>query len=63
MNQHLLRLETDYNGNISSNLKEKFDEIIRNKSSNIDSIVILDYGLGTSNDEIDEIVERKRAKK
>ncbi|HDZ17013.1 hypothetical protein LCGC14_0807430 [marine sediment metagenome] len=46
MNQHLLRLETDYNGNISSNLKEKFDEIIRNKSSNIDSIVILDYGLG-----------------
>ena len=46
MNQHLLRLETDYNSNIPSNLKEKFIEIIKNKSSNIDSIVILDYGLG-----------------
>ena len=46
MNQHLLRLETDYNGNISDPLKEKFNEIIKSKSSDIDSIVILDYGLG-----------------
>ncbi len=46
MNQHLLRLETDYNDTISENIKKKFIEVIKNKASDIDSILILDYGLG-----------------
>jgi len=46
MNQHLLRLETDYNENISENIKKKFIDHIKNRASDIDSIIILDYGLG-----------------
>ncbi|HDZ17990.1 hypothetical protein LCGC14_1147410 [marine sediment metagenome] len=46
MNQHLLRLETDYNEGISENIKKKFIDLIKNRSSDIDSIIILDYGLG-----------------
>ena len=46
MNQHLLRLETSYNENMSESLKDKFIELIKNRSLDINSIIILDYGLG-----------------
>ncbi|NVM34391.1 MAG: hypothetical protein HWN81_02270 [Candidatus Lokiarchaeota archaeon] len=45
MNQHLLRLETDYNGDISQSIIEKFKDLINNKSQDIGAILILDYGL------------------
>ncbi|MFX0001888.1 MAG: bifunctional heptose 7-phosphate kinase/heptose 1-phosphate adenyltransferase [Candidatus Hodarchaeota archaeon] len=46
MNQHLLRLETDYNRDISPSIKEKFKNLIAESSQDISSILILDYGLG-----------------
>lgn len=46
MNQHLLRLETDYNIDISESIIEKFFKIIETRSKDIDSILILDYGTG-----------------
>jgi len=46
MNQHLLRLETDYNTDISELIIEKFFKIIEKRSKDIDSILILDYGTG-----------------
>lgn len=46
MNQHLLRLETDYNSDISQSIREKFKDLIANSSQDIGSILILDYGLG-----------------
>ncbi|MFX0022016.1 MAG: bifunctional heptose 7-phosphate kinase/heptose 1-phosphate adenyltransferase [Candidatus Hermodarchaeota archaeon] len=46
MNQHLLRLETDYNSDISQSIREKFKTIIANSSQDIGAILILDYGLG-----------------
>ncbi|MFX0039678.1 MAG: bifunctional heptose 7-phosphate kinase/heptose 1-phosphate adenyltransferase [Promethearchaeota archaeon] len=46
MNQHLLRLETDYNSDISQSIREKFKSIIANCSQDIRAILILDYGLG-----------------
>jgi len=45
MNQQLLRLETDYNSEISQSIKEKFNDLIANKSQDIGAILILDYGL------------------
>ncbi|MFW9942658.1 MAG: bifunctional heptose 7-phosphate kinase/heptose 1-phosphate adenyltransferase [Candidatus Thorarchaeota archaeon] len=45
MNQHLLRLETDYNDGISESLIEKFKDIIASHSRDIEAILILDYGL------------------
>ena len=45
MNQHLLRLETDYNGDISQSIIDKFDYLIANRSQDIGAILILDYGL------------------
>ena len=45
MNQHLLRLETDYNNSISESLIEKFKDLIANRSRDIGAILILDYGL------------------
>ncbi|MFX0153818.1 MAG: bifunctional heptose 7-phosphate kinase/heptose 1-phosphate adenyltransferase [Candidatus Hodarchaeota archaeon] len=45
MNQHLLRLETDYNGDISQQIREKFKDLIMNRSQDIGAIMILDYGL------------------
>ncbi len=45
MNQHLLRLETNYNGEISHSIKQKFKDLITNKSKEIEAIIILDYGL------------------
>jgi rfaE bifunctional protein kinase chain/domain len=46
MNQHLLRLETDYNSDISQSIREKFKNLIANSSQDIGAILILDYGLG-----------------
>ncbi|MFW9818984.1 MAG: bifunctional heptose 7-phosphate kinase/heptose 1-phosphate adenyltransferase [Candidatus Thorarchaeota archaeon] len=46
MNQHLLRLETDYNSDISNSIREKFKALIANTSKDIGAILILDYGLG-----------------
>ncbi|MFX1477526.1 MAG: bifunctional heptose 7-phosphate kinase/heptose 1-phosphate adenyltransferase [Promethearchaeota archaeon] len=45
MNQHLLRLETDYDGDISQPIKKKFRDLIINPSNDIGAILILDYGL------------------
>ncbi len=46
LNQHLLRLETDYNSDISPSIREKFKDLIANRSQDIGAILILDYGLG-----------------
>lgn len=45
MNQHLLRLETDYNGKFSQEIRGKFEDIISNASQDVEAILILDYGL------------------
>jgi len=45
MNQHLLRLETDYNGDISQPIIDRFKDLIYNKPQDIGAILILDYGL------------------
>ncbi len=45
MNQQLLRLETDYNSDISQLTIEKFKDLIVNRSRDIGAILILDYGL------------------
>lgn len=45
MNQHLLRLETDYNGDISQPIIEQYKDLINNRSKEIGAILILDYGL------------------
>ncbi|MFX1239737.1 MAG: bifunctional heptose 7-phosphate kinase/heptose 1-phosphate adenyltransferase [Promethearchaeota archaeon] len=45
MNQHLLRLETNYNDGISESLIEKFINIISDQSNDVGAILILDYGL------------------
>ncbi|MFX1378922.1 MAG: bifunctional heptose 7-phosphate kinase/heptose 1-phosphate adenyltransferase [Promethearchaeota archaeon] len=46
MNQHLLRLETDYNSDISQSIREKFKNLIGTSPQDIEAILILDYGLG-----------------
>ncbi|MBY9007030.1 MAG: hypothetical protein KGD63_09740 [Candidatus Lokiarchaeota archaeon] len=46
MNQHILRLETDYNQNIPNSTLNKFIEKIISTESDLDSILILDYGIG-----------------
>ena len=46
MNQHMLRLETDYSSNIPESLTEDFFDIVANKSKNIEAILVLDYGIG-----------------
>ncbi|MFX0141799.1 MAG: bifunctional heptose 7-phosphate kinase/heptose 1-phosphate adenyltransferase [Candidatus Hodarchaeota archaeon] len=45
MNQHLLRLETDYDSDISQPMIEDFISLIINKTRDIGAILILDYGL------------------
>lgn len=45
MNQHLLRLETDYDNGISGKVINEFKEVIISKSKDIGAILILDYGL------------------
>ncbi|MFX1312499.1 MAG: bifunctional heptose 7-phosphate kinase/heptose 1-phosphate adenyltransferase [Promethearchaeota archaeon] len=46
MNQHVLRLESDYNVNISENIIEKFLKILEARSQDIDSILVLNYETG-----------------
>ncbi|MBN1215993.1 MAG: hypothetical protein JXA99_11210 [Candidatus Lokiarchaeota archaeon] len=46
MNQHILRLETDYNQNIPNTTHKKLLEKILSRDSDLDSILILDYGIG-----------------
>ena len=50
MNQHVLRLETDYRVGISNLIKKQFFELISSKSEDYDSILILDYGIGLFQD-------------
>ncbi len=45
MNQHLLRLETNYNGIFSQKIRDKFKDLIANASQDLGAILILDYGL------------------
>ncbi|MFX1316553.1 MAG: bifunctional heptose 7-phosphate kinase/heptose 1-phosphate adenyltransferase [Promethearchaeota archaeon] len=46
MNQHVLRLETDYKGDISESIYKKFYGLLENRSPDIGAILILDYGVG-----------------
>ena len=46
LNQQLLRLETDYSLEISKSTSEKFLNIIKSRTNDIDSILILNYGIG-----------------
>ncbi|MFW9877983.1 MAG: bifunctional heptose 7-phosphate kinase/heptose 1-phosphate adenyltransferase [Candidatus Thorarchaeota archaeon] len=45
MNQHLLRLETDYNTDISQSIIDRYKDLIINRSQEVAAILILDYGL------------------
>ncbi|MFX0032335.1 MAG: bifunctional heptose 7-phosphate kinase/heptose 1-phosphate adenyltransferase [Candidatus Hermodarchaeota archaeon] len=45
-NQHLLRLETDYSMEISKETIKSFFNLIQSNFTEIDSIIILDYGAG-----------------
>ncbi|MFX1238556.1 MAG: bifunctional heptose 7-phosphate kinase/heptose 1-phosphate adenyltransferase, partial [Promethearchaeota archaeon] len=45
-NQHLLRLETDYSTDIRDSTIKNFLKIIETRSKDVNSIVILDYGVG-----------------
>jgi len=45
-NQQILRLETDYSNEISESTVQNFSNIISTRSQDIDSIIILDYGVG-----------------
>ncbi|MFX1296910.1 MAG: PfkB family carbohydrate kinase, partial [Promethearchaeota archaeon] len=46
MNQQILRLETDYSTNISESLINDFFNIIETRSPDLESILILNYGIG-----------------
>jgi len=46
MHQHLIRLETDYNSQISEKLRNQFLDKIYEQAKKVDSILILDYGIG-----------------
>ncbi len=46
MNQHLLRIETDYNSVISNSIIEEYLNLVKKRSQDIGAILILDYGLG-----------------
>jgi len=45
-NQQVLRLETDYNREISETIIEKFYNIIESRTHDVGSILVLDYGTG-----------------
>lgn len=45
-NQHLIRLEKDYEGNIAENTINKYFEKIKTRYTDLDAILILDYGIG-----------------
>ncbi|MHA1284524.1 MAG: bifunctional heptose 7-phosphate kinase/heptose 1-phosphate adenyltransferase [Promethearchaeota archaeon] len=47
MNQHLLRLENDYNAEISEESREKILNSLSDISDNIKAILILNYGVGS----------------
>ncbi len=51
-NQHLLRLETDYSKEIPDSTIKQFLEIINTRSKDLDSIIILDYGMGGLFDDV-----------
>ena len=46
MGQHVLRLETDFSKELSSDMIKNLLSVIEAQSNNYDSIVILDYGAG-----------------
>jgi len=46
MNQHVLRLETDYTKNVSKTTIENFFKFIETIPRSIEAILILDYGIG-----------------
>ena len=46
MNQHILRLETDYSKEISDSTIKKLFKVVESRSSNVESILILNYGIG-----------------
>lgn len=46
MNQQILRLETDYSTDISESLINEYFNIIETRSSDLESIIILNYGIG-----------------
>lgn len=46
MNQQILRLETDYSTDISESLIKDYFNIIETRSSDLESILILNYGIG-----------------
>jgi rfaE bifunctional protein kinase chain/domain len=46
MDQHVLRLESDFSNEMSSETVKDFLSVIETKSKSYDSIVILDYGAG-----------------
>ncbi|MFX1383803.1 MAG: bifunctional heptose 7-phosphate kinase/heptose 1-phosphate adenyltransferase [Promethearchaeota archaeon] len=46
MNQQVLRLETDYSSEISDSIINNLFNVIETKSADIDSILILNYGIG-----------------
>lgn len=46
MNQQILRLETDYSIDISESVIKKYFNIIETRSSDLESILILNYGIG-----------------
>jgi len=46
MNQQILRLETDYSTDISESLIKEYFNIIETRSSDLESILILNYGIG-----------------
>jgi rfaE bifunctional protein kinase chain/domain len=46
MNQQVLRLDTDYSSDISDSIIKRFFDIIETRSSDIESILILNYGIG-----------------
>ena len=46
MNQHVLRLETDYSNDISESIRNSFFKMVETRSTDIGSIIILNYGIG-----------------
>ncbi|MFO8017453.1 MAG: PfkB family carbohydrate kinase [Promethearchaeia archaeon] len=46
MNQHLLRLETDYSQEFSQNLVDTFFQTVKDTYTDLSAILILDYGIG-----------------
>jgi len=60
MDQHILRLETDYASEISENLRNRIYTFIETRSQDLNSILILDYGIGGLFDDffIQQLIKR-----